>query len=105
MTKTVLVILSEILQGIHEVKHIATALKELEDAKPSRIPEEAIQEPNISGEDAEEMDKTTAQELATFIEECEQVEELAQGLIMTAVNISGFFCTHVSKSVEAENDL
>ena len=51
MTKTALVILSEILQGIHEVKHIATALKELEDAKPSRIPDKAIQEHNISGID------------------------------------------------------
>ena len=102
MTKTALVILSEILQGIHEVKHIATALKELEDAKPSRIPDEAIQEHNISGEDGEEMEEMTAQELATFIDECQQVEELAQGLIMTAVNINGFLCSHFSKSVEAK---
>ena len=87
MTKTALVILSEILQGIHEVRHIAEGLKELEDAKPT-----------------EEMEETTAQELATFIEECGQVEELGQGLIMSAVNISGFFCIHVSKSVEAKKE-
>jgi hypothetical protein len=102
MVKTALVILSEILQGIHEVRHIAGALKELEDAKPTRLSEDVIEKYDLSGEDAEEMEESTAQELATFIEECEQVEELAQGLIMSAVNISGFFCTYTSKSVEAK---
>jgi hypothetical protein len=38
MTKTAIVILSEILQGIHEVRHIAEALKEVEDEEPSRLP-------------------------------------------------------------------
>jgi len=74
MTKTAIVILSEILQGIHEVRHIAEALKEVEDEEPSRLPEEVIQKHNISAETAEEIDKMTSENLATFIEECKEIE-------------------------------
>ncbi|HEY4964441.1 MAG TPA: hypothetical protein VIH90_07160 [Candidatus Saccharimonadales bacterium] len=104
MTKTAIVILSEILQGIHEVRHIAEALKEVEDEEPSRLPEEVIQKHNISAETAEEIDKMTSENLATFIEECKEIEERTQLLIMSALDMNQFRCSKISNAYDEAAD-
>lgn len=100
MSKTAIVILSEILQGIHEVTHIATALKEVEEEEPSHIPEDVIQKHNLSAEDAEEIDKMQGETLNGFLEDCMQVEELTQGLISLALDIHQLRCSKISNAYE-----